>query len=123
MGELVAILALGQDNSFGQPLESQMRSTVLAIWLAEAAGLPAQDRDTAYWTAQLRYLGCTAHAHEVAMMFGDDIATRARTVVYDASNPGEVLRDALAHGLPRRRGVGRVAAVASILAGGGSSPR
>jgi len=118
MGELVAILALGQDNSFGQPLESQMRSTVLAIWLAEAAGLPAQDRDTAYWTAQLRYLGCTAHAHEVAMMFGDDIATRARTVVYDASNPGEVLRDALAHGLPRRRGVGRVAAVASILAGG-----
>jgi HD-GYP domain-containing protein (c-di-GMP phosphodiesterase class II) len=118
MGELVAVLALGQDNSFGQPLESQMRSTVLAIWLAEAAGLPALVRDTAYWTAQLRYLGCTAHAHEVAMMFGDDIATRARTVIYDASNPGEVLRDALAHGLPGRRGVARIAAVASILAGG-----
>jgi HD-GYP domain-containing protein (c-di-GMP phosphodiesterase class II) len=118
MGELVAVLALGQDNSFGQPLESQMRSTLLAIWLAEAAGLPAQVRDTAYWTAQLRYLGCTAHAHEVAVMFGDDIETRARTVVYDASNPSEVLRDALAHGLPGRRGVARLGAVASILAGG-----
>ena len=118
MGELAGILALGQDTSFGQPLESQMRSTLLAVWLAEAAGLHTQDRDTAYWTAQLRYLGCTAHAHEVAVMFGDDIATRARTVTYDASNPGEVLRDALAHGLPARRGVARAAAIVSILAGG-----
>src|ERR1700731_3632289 len=118
MGELVAVLALGQDSSFGQPLECQLRSTLLAIWLAEAAGLPAQVRDTAYWTAQLRYLGCTAHAHEVAVMFGDDIEARARTAVYDASNPAAVLRDALAHGLPGRRGVARIAAVASILAGG-----
>ena len=99
-GELVGVLALGQDNAFGQSLESQMRSTLLALWLAEAAGLPTQVRDTAYWTAQLRYRGCTAHAHEVAVMFGDDISTRARTVVYDASNPADVLRDAIAHGLP-----------------------
>ena len=118
MGELVAVLALGQDNSFGQPADSQMRSTLLAVWLAEAAGLPAHVRDTAYWTAQLRYLGCTAHAHEVAVMFGDDIAARARIAVYDASNPSEVLLDALAHGMPGRRGVARMAAVASILAGG-----
>jgi hypothetical protein len=73
MGELVAVLALGQDNAFGQPLETQARSTLLAIWLAETAGLPAQDRDTTYWAAQLHYLGCTAHAHEVAVLFGDDI--------------------------------------------------
>jgi HD-GYP domain-containing protein (c-di-GMP phosphodiesterase class II) len=117
-GELVGVLALGQDNSFGQPLESQLRATLLAVWLAEAAGLTAQERDTAYWTALLRYLGCTAHAHEVAVMFGDDIQTRARTAVYDASSPAEVLRDVLGHGLPERRGVARVSAVASILADG-----
>jgi hypothetical protein len=51
-------------------------------------------------------------------MFGDDIETRARTVVYDASDPAAVLRDVLAHALPGRRGVARIAAVASILAGG-----
>ena len=118
MGELVAVLALGQDNSFGQPLETQMRSALLAIWLAEAAGLPARDRDTAYWAAQLRYLGCTAHAHEVAVFFGDDIQTRARTTTYDASSPAEVLRDAIAHGLPERRGLARLGAVAAIMAGG-----
>jgi HD-GYP domain-containing protein (c-di-GMP phosphodiesterase class II) len=118
MGKLVAVLALAQDNSFGQPLETQLRATLLTVWLAGAAGLPSGVQDTAYWTAQLRYLGCTAHAHEVAVMFGDDIQTRARTVLYDASNPGEMLRDALAHGLPGRRGVTRIGAVASILAGG-----
>jgi HD-GYP domain-containing protein (c-di-GMP phosphodiesterase class II) len=118
MGELVAVLALGQDNSFGQPLETQARSTLLAIWLAEAAGLPAQDRDTTYWAAQLRYLGCTAHAHEVAVLFGDDIQTRARTAGYDASSPAEVLRDAIAHGRPERRGPARLGAIAAILAGG-----
>ena len=51
-----------------------MRSTLLAIWLAGSAALGAEVRDTAYWCAQLRYLGCTAHAHEVSAMFGDDIA-------------------------------------------------
>jgi HD-GYP domain-containing protein (c-di-GMP phosphodiesterase class II) len=118
MGQLVAVLALGQDSAFGQPPESQLRATLLATWLAEAAGMPAQVQDTAYWAAQLRYLGCTAHAHEVSVMFGDDIAARARTAAYDASSPAEVLRDALAHGLPGRHGLARMAAVASILAGG-----
>ena len=87
LGELVAVLTLGQDSSFGQPLESQMRSTLLAIWLAASAGLGTEVAGTAYWCAQLRYLGCTAHAHEVSVMFGDDIETRARTLAYDASNP------------------------------------
>jgi HD-GYP domain-containing protein (c-di-GMP phosphodiesterase class II) len=118
LGELVAVLTLGQDSAFGQPLESQMRATLLAIWLAGAAGLGAEVADTAYWCAQLRYLGCTAHAHEVSVMFGDDIQTRARTLAYDASNPTEVLRDAITFGLPGKRGIARIGAVVSILAGG-----
>jgi HD-GYP domain-containing protein (c-di-GMP phosphodiesterase class II) len=118
LSELVAVLTLGQDSSFGQPLESQLRATLLAVWLAESAALGGELRDTAYWCAQLRYLGCTAHAHEVSAMFGDDIETRARTLTYDASSPAEVLRDVLAFGLPDRRGLARLGAVASILAGG-----
>ena len=118
LGELVAVLTLGQDSSFGQPLESQIRSTLLAIWLAGPAGLSGEVGETAYWCAQLRYLGCTAHAHEVSAMFGDDIETRARTLIYDASNPAEVLRDAVTFGLPDKKGIARVGAVVSILAGG-----
>jgi HD-GYP domain-containing protein (c-di-GMP phosphodiesterase class II) len=93
----VATLALAQDNAFGQPLESQLRSCLLATWMCEAAGFEKEIRDTAYWVALLRYVGCTGHAHEVATVFGDEIAIRAQTLVHDAANPAEVMRDVVAY--------------------------
>lgn len=96
LGELVATFALAQDNAFGQPLESQLRSALLAVWMGEAAGVDRDVRDTAYWVALLRYLGCTGHAHEVAELFYDDLSIRAQTLVHDAADPAEVLRDAIA---------------------------
>jgi HD-GYP domain-containing protein (c-di-GMP phosphodiesterase class II) len=93
LAELIATLALAQDNAFGQPLESQLRSCVLASWLCEAAGFDENMCESAYWVALLRYIGCTGHAHEVATLFGDDIAIRARTLVHDAGNPTEVMGD------------------------------
>jgi hypothetical protein len=53
-------------------------------------------RDTVYWVALLRYVGCTGHAHEVATVFGDEIAIRAQTLVHDAANPAEVMHDVVA---------------------------
>ena len=96
MGELVATLALAQDNAFGQPLESQLRSCLLAVWMSEEAGFDPGTRDTVYWVALLRYIGCTGHAHEVSTLFGDEIAIRAQTLVHDAANPAEVIRDVIA---------------------------
>ena len=96
LSEFVATLALAQDNAFGQPLESQLRSCLLATWMCEAAGFDQHVRDTAYWVALLRYVGCTGHAHEVATLFGDEIAIRAQTLVHDAANPAEVMRDVIA---------------------------
>ena len=52
---------------------------------------------TAYWVALLRYIGCTGHAHEVATLFGDEIAIRAQTLVHDAANPAEVMSDVFAY--------------------------
>jgi HD-GYP domain-containing protein (c-di-GMP phosphodiesterase class II)/DNA-binding CsgD family transcriptional regulator len=97
LGELVATLALAQDNAFGQPLESQLRSCLLAMWMCEAAGFEREVRETVYWVALLRYVGCTGHAHEVATIFGDEIAIRAQTLVHDAANPAEVMRDVMAY--------------------------
>jgi HD-GYP domain-containing protein (c-di-GMP phosphodiesterase class II)/DNA-binding CsgD family transcriptional regulator len=93
MGEFVATLALAQDNAFGQPLESQLRSCLLAAWMCDAGGFSSDVRDTTYWVALLRYIGCTGHAHEVATVFGDEIAIRAATLTHDAANPAEVMRD------------------------------
>jgi len=95
MGELVATLALAQDNAFGQPLESQLRSCLLASWMCEQAGHDDDVRETVYWVALLRYVGCTGHAHEVATVFGDEIAIRGQTLVHDAANPAEVMRDVI----------------------------
>ncbi|MEO8482204.1 MAG: HD domain-containing phosphohydrolase [Acidobacteriota bacterium] len=95
LGEFVATLALAQDNAFGQPLESQLRSCLLASWICEAAGVDRETRDATYWVALLRYIGCTGHAHEVATVFGDEIAIRAQTLVHDAANPAEVMRDVM----------------------------
>ena len=46
--------------------------------------------------ALLRYVGCTGHAHEVATVFGDEIAIRGQTLIHDAANPAEVMRDVIA---------------------------
>src|SRR6188768_1057521 len=96
LSEFVATLALAQDNAFGQPLESQLRSCLLASWLCERAGFEPDTRETAYWVALLRYVGCTGHAHEVATVFGDEIAIRGQTLIHDAANPAEVMRDVVA---------------------------
>src|SRR3954447_25339292 len=95
LGEFIATLALAQDNAFGQPLESQLRSCLLAMWMCEEAGFERDLRETIYWVALLRYVGCTGHAHEVATLFGDEIAIRAQTLVHDAANPAEVMQDVL----------------------------
>src|SRR3954470_17958834 len=96
LAEFVATLALAQDNAFGQPLESQLRSCLLASWSCEAGGFEREVCDDAYWVALLRYVGCTGHAHEVATVFGDEIAIRARTLVHDAADPTEVMGDVVA---------------------------
>jgi HD-GYP domain-containing protein (c-di-GMP phosphodiesterase class II) len=92
LAELVATFALAQDNAFGQPLESQLRSCLLGVALCEEAGLDPEVRETVYWVALLRYLGCTGHAHEIASVFADDIAVLARTLVFDAGDPADVMR-------------------------------
>jgi HD-GYP domain-containing protein (c-di-GMP phosphodiesterase class II) len=97
LAEFVATLALAQDNAFGQPLESQLRSCLLAAWTCEAAGFDEQVCEDAYWVALLRYVGCTGHAHEVATVFGDEIAIRAQTLVHDAADPNEVMADVVAY--------------------------
>lgn len=96
LAELVATLALAQDNAFGQPLESQLRSCLLASWMCEEARFDAEVGETVYWVALLRYIGCTGHAHEVATLFGDEIPIRGRTLIHDAGDPAEVMGDVVA---------------------------
>lgn len=78
LAELMAALSLATDLGMGQPLEQALRTCLIAIALGERLGLGAEELSDVYYVALLRFLGCTADAHEFAeLVGGDDIAIRA----------------------------------------------
>jgi HD-GYP domain-containing protein (c-di-GMP phosphodiesterase class II) len=81
--ELVAALSLGIDLGFGQPMEHVLRQCLIALKLAERAGLDEESRAGVYYTALLVNVGCHTDAHEQAKWFGDDIAVKSRKYRYD----------------------------------------
>ena len=87
LAELVAALSLGVDLGFGQPMEHVLRQCLIALRLAEHAGLAEPDRAAVYYTALLVNVGCHADAHEQAKWFGDDIALKSGKYRYE---PGSV---------------------------------
>jgi HD-GYP domain-containing protein (c-di-GMP phosphodiesterase class II) len=115
---VAALLAVAQDHAFGQPPGSQLRATVLGQRLADEAGLSARDRDATWWTSTLRFLGCTDHAYEVAVVFGDEIELRSQSLRADSANPTEFLRLSLAHAGSDQSGIGRLRSILAVLAGG-----
>src|SRR5580698_10343289 len=77
LAELVAALSLGVDLGFGQPMEHVLRQCLIALRIADRAGLGEQDRVAVYYTALLVNVGCHADAYEQAKWFGDDIALKS----------------------------------------------
>ena len=77
LGEMIAALSMATDLANGHALETALRTALLSHSIAETMGLSAQERSTCYYGGLLRYLGCTAYAHEEAATFGgDDIELR-----------------------------------------------
>ncbi len=85
--------------------------------LCAEAGFGEEVRGTAYWVALLRYVGCTGHAHEIATVFGDDIAVLAETLVFDAGDPADVFRAMVAFATAGRPSEEHEQIVASLQAG------
>jgi HD-GYP domain-containing protein (c-di-GMP phosphodiesterase class II) len=77
LAELVAALSLGIDLGFGQPMEHVLRQSLIALRLAEQAGVDDDDKVSVYYTGLLVNVGCHSDAHEQAKWFGDDIALKA----------------------------------------------
>jgi HD-GYP domain-containing protein (c-di-GMP phosphodiesterase class II) len=116
--EVVALLALAQDLALGQPLGSQLRAVALAQALSVRAGAGPAEQATVWWASSLRFLGCTGHAFDMAVVFGAEIAMRADTAETDFANPVEVLAAMLAHAGSGKPGLARLRSMVSIMAGG-----
>ena len=118
LGELVATLSLAQDSAFGQPLESELRTCLLALGIARELGLDEAVCHDTYYVALLRYIGCTGHAVEASRLFGDEVEARARTALLDMGNPAEILLEVVRHAGEGQPVLKRLQVLASVLAGG-----
>lgn len=116
--EIAALLAVAQDHAFAQPPGSQLRATVLGQHLATAAHLGDSERAATWWTSALRFLGCTGHAFDMAVVFGDEIEMRAESMQADFANPFDMMRLMIGHAGPGTSGLRRMRSVLSVLAGG-----
>jgi HD-GYP domain-containing protein (c-di-GMP phosphodiesterase class II) len=81
--ELLAAISLAIDLGLGQPMEHMLRSSMIATRIAERIGLDTQQRATVYYVNLVGWIGCHADSHELAELFGDDIAFRADTYAVD----------------------------------------
>jgi HD-GYP domain-containing protein (c-di-GMP phosphodiesterase class II) len=90
LAELMAALSLVVDLGLGQPTEHVLRQTLIAIRLADALGLPEEDRAAVYYVALLAWVGCVSDSHALANWFGDDLAWRAASYEIDSADPGAV---------------------------------
>jgi HD-GYP domain-containing protein (c-di-GMP phosphodiesterase class II) len=79
LSEVVAALSLVSDLGMGRPMERVLRQTVVAVRLADAAGVPADVRTAAYYTSLLTWVGCAADTSELADLFGDEQDLYAET--------------------------------------------
>lgn len=110
--ELIAALSLATDLGSGQPMEHALRRCVLAVHLGELLGLSDDELRTVYYLALLQYVGCTADAHVLAAVFGDEVATGEWYASIASAQPPKVLAAMIRHigeGNPPLRRAQRVA--------------
>ncbi|MGH9173970.1 MAG: HD domain-containing phosphohydrolase, partial [Vicinamibacterales bacterium] len=77
LAELITPLSLATDLGMGQPMEQALRTCLLSMALGRRIGLADDTLSDTYYLALLRFIGCTADAHEEAIgVGGDEIAYR-----------------------------------------------
>lgn len=104
---LLGALSLTTDLAAGVPLETSLRTAVIAGHLAREAGFSLADRHATHYGTLLRHVGCTAWAHEAAAIAAGDDHDLLRT--FEGT-------DTAARGQVVGRALGRLARGASPLA-------
>jgi putative nucleotidyltransferase with HDIG domain len=105
--DLLAALSLVTDLGMGNPPETAMRGCLLATSFARQLSLDDSTIADVYYTALLRYVGCTAPAHDQAFLAGgDDLQMRAHRARIDPGSRRDMVTFLLAQSasqpLPRR---------------------
>src|SRR5207302_11410938 len=91
VAELMSALSIATDLGMGQPLETALRSCVVAMRLGEALHIDDGTLRDVYYQALLRYIGCNSDADALAALMGDELALRHDFATVDTGRPAEVL--------------------------------
>jgi HD-GYP domain-containing protein (c-di-GMP phosphodiesterase class II) len=116
LAELVGALSVAADLGAGCAPEAAIRMTVLATDVGRAVGLSGQRLRDVYYTALLRYLGCSGYAHEESFLAaGDDLGLLAALEPVDATDVAGIAKAAFTE-VARDAGLfARAQAIARLL--------
>lgn len=113
--DLLAALSIVTDLGMGQEPEKAVRACLIATRLARAMDLPERDVQDVYYCTLMQHLGCTAPAHEMVHLFGDELAVLPWAERTDERNARETLAFMAQLG---GGGAGRVRHIARTVVGG-----
>src|SRR5262245_46007421 len=93
LAELIGGLSLATDSVAGMPQETALRTSLLAVRLGRRLKLDSTKLRDVFYTALLRFIGCTAYAAETARIGGGDDQTLLRSLtVADTARPLTALK-------------------------------
>jgi HD-GYP domain-containing protein (c-di-GMP phosphodiesterase class II) len=72
LAELVSTLSIASDLGMGRPVERVLRQTVIAMRLADVAGMDAAVRAATYYTSLLTWVGCATDTSDLTVLFGEE---------------------------------------------------
>src|SRR5216684_2716558 len=100
-------------------MEQALRTCLIAVSLGDRLGLSRDELSEVYYVALLRFLGCTADAHEfAAMVGGDDISIRAAIAPVLGGTPSEFASQVMPKVGAGHGPVRRARLVAGMISGG-----
>jgi hypothetical protein len=76
-------------------MEHILRQSLVSLRMAELLAFDEAEREAAYFSGLLAWVGCHTDAYEQAKWFGDDIALKRDGYHYDMGRPVDVLNFAL----------------------------
>ena len=114
---LLGGLSVTTDMGTGAPLEESLERCIVATRLARVVGLADAEVSDVLYTSLLEHLGCTAYSHEVASVWGDDVAPARQAFLTDFSKPADVWRSWIP-GVADATGRSRARVLATMLTSG-----
>ena len=88
-------------------MEESLKRCLVAARLSKIIGCTNEEVSDVLYTALLQHLGCTAYAHEVARVWGDDVVTTRVSFLSSSGELSDMWRvwiPGMAEATGRRRG-------------------